>query len=79
MWVNGSVTKDFEVGRGLTQGDPLSPFWLVLAADRLTGIVMKALSVREFLGFLVGEKCEVDILEFADDTLLMGISSLRQA
>lgn len=40
--VNGSPTKDFEVGRGLNQGDPLSPFLFMIVEEGLTCMVNKA-------------------------------------
>lgn len=69
--VNGSATKEFAVGRGLRQGDPLSLFLFVLAAEGLSCLVKKASVIREFVGFVVGEECVVDLLQFADDTLLI--------
>jgi len=40
--VNGSLTNEFPLERGLKQGDPLSPFHILLAAEALN-IMMKAL------------------------------------
>lgn len=40
--VNCSPTKDYEVGRGMRQGDPLSLFLFVLLVKGLTGLIFKA-------------------------------------
>jgi len=52
--VNGSPTDEFALGRGLRQGDPLSPFLVLLAAEGLN-IMMKAMVKAElFRGYKVG-------------------------
>ncbi|GAU23450.1 hypothetical protein TSUD_331480 [Trifolium subterraneum] len=43
--VNGSPTKEFPLERGLRQGDPLSPFLLLLAAEGLN-VLMKTMVER---------------------------------
>src|SRR4051812_23853126 len=73
--VNSSPTKDFSVGRGLRQGDPLSPFLFILVAEGLTMLVRKAASNREFVAFSMEDKRKVDILQFADDMLFFGEGS----
>jgi hypothetical protein len=40
--VNGSPTIDFKVGRGLRQGDPLSPFLFLIVAEGLAGMMRRA-------------------------------------
>ncbi|XP_058751309.1 uncharacterized protein LOC131624375 [Vicia villosa] len=70
--VNGSPTKEFTVERGLRQGDPLSPFLFVIVAEGLTALMKKAIDIWEYEGFLINGKCVVDILQFADDTLMIG-------
>jgi hypothetical protein len=72
--VNGSPTDEFPLERGLRQGDPLSPFLFLLAAEGL-GVMMRAMvEGNRFWGYLVGgqEVVSVSHLQFADDTLLLG-------
>ncbi|XP_058732778.1 uncharacterized protein LOC131604350 [Vicia villosa] len=70
--VNVSPTKEFVVKRGLRQGDPLSPFLFVLVAEALARLVRKSIEIGEFENFVIKRSCGVDILQFADDTLLVG-------
>lgn len=75
--VNGSPTDKFPLQRGLRQGDPLSPFLFLLAAEGLN-VMMKALvDTGNFTGYTVGgaNSMVVSHLQFADDTLLMGTKS----
>ncbi|CAJ2669290.1 unnamed protein product [Trifolium pratense] len=75
--VNGSPTDEFPFERGLRQGDPLSPFLFLLAAEGLH-VLMEAMVERNmFTGYSVGELAQVSVshLQFADDTLLMGTKS----
>ena len=74
MLVIGSPTNEFHLERGLRQGDPLSLFLFLLAAEGLN-ILMKALVETEtFTGYRVGGANSVVLshLQFADDTLLIG-------
>jgi hypothetical protein len=70
--VNGSPTEDFTVGRGLRQGDPLSPFLFLIVAEGLTGLVRRAVDIGRFKGYQVSSSLQFQILQFADDTILMG-------
>ncbi|GAU51587.1 hypothetical protein TSUD_414310 [Trifolium subterraneum] len=75
--VNGSPTDEFPLERGLRQGDPLSPFLFLLAAEGLH-VLMEALVERNlFSGYSMGSEAPVSVshLQFADDTLLMGTKS----
>ena len=75
--VNGSPTHEFPLGRGLRQGDPLSPFLFLLAAEGFN-VLMKSLSDNNlFTGYTVGssEPVVVSHLRFADDTLILGKKS----
>ncbi|GAU27940.1 hypothetical protein TSUD_146550 [Trifolium subterraneum] len=71
--VNGSPTDEFPLERGLRQGDPLSPFLFLLAAEGLN-VLMKTMVERYlFSRYNVGEGAPISIshLQFADDTLLL--------
>ncbi|XP_058757974.1 uncharacterized protein LOC131635336 [Vicia villosa] len=72
IFVNGSATKDFKVQRGLRQGDPISPFLFVLAMEGLTALTRKSVEVGDFKPFKYGVEDHVDILQFADDTVVIG-------
>lgn len=70
--VNGSPTQDFLVQRGLRQGDPLSPFLFLLVAEGLARLVDKAVGVGVFEGFVINENLSYSLVQFADDTVLIG-------
>lgn len=69
--INGSTTKDFKVERVLLQGDPLSPFLCVLVMEALTTLVKKIVEMGDFKGFKYNEEEEVNLLQFAGDTILI--------
>ncbi|XP_058775262.1 uncharacterized protein LOC131649520 [Vicia villosa] len=70
--VNGSATKEFKVQRGLRQGDPISPFLFVITMEGLSALMKKSVEVGDFQPFKYGEEDYVDILQFADDTIIIG-------
>jgi hypothetical protein len=75
--VNGSPTEEFPLERGLRQGDPLSPFLFLLAAEGLNVLVEAVVAQHLFTGYRIGEQDPVAVshLQFADDTLLWGAKS----
>ncbi|GKV35106.1 hypothetical protein SLEP1_g43419 [Rubroshorea leprosula] len=42
--INGSATRQISISRGLCQGDPLSPFLFLIAAEGLNGLISIAVS-----------------------------------
>ncbi|KAH1033463.1 hypothetical protein J1N35_045637 [Gossypium stocksii] len=69
--VNGSATNEFYFGRGLRQGDPLSPFLFILITEVLHLLLEKAgaLGLIEGIhGVIPG--CMITHLQFADGTIL---------
>nr|GEX02402.1 putative RNA-directed DNA polymerase, eukaryota, reverse transcriptase zinc-binding domain protein [Tanacetum cinerariifolium] len=70
--MNGSPTKEFKICKGLRQGDPLSPFLFIIAAEALHVTIEEAK--------IVGDNCvDMSHLQFADDALLLGKRSLDNA
>jgi len=77
MLVNGSPTDEFPLKRGLRQGNPLSPFLFLLAAEglniRMNSLVQTQLFTSNSIGAV--NPVVVSHLQFADDTLLLGTKS----
>jgi hypothetical protein len=75
--VNGCPTDEFPIQRGLRQGDPLSPFLFLLAAEGLNVLMNAVVREHQFHGYGVGTGGEVKLthLQFADDTIIIGEKS----
>ncbi|XP_058755916.1 uncharacterized protein LOC131629131 [Vicia villosa] len=71
VMVNGSPTKEFLVEKGLRQGDPLSSFLFVVVAEGLKGIINKVVENGSYAGFSINRRCFIDVIQFADDTLMV--------
>ncbi|GKV17695.1 hypothetical protein SLEP1_g28164 [Rubroshorea leprosula] len=71
--VNGSPTEEFVMGRGLRQGDPLSPFLFLIVAEGLNGLVRRAETEGMLHGPAVGNKgLTISLLQFANDMVILG-------
>ncbi|XP_017245737.2 uncharacterized protein LOC108217416 [Daucus carota subsp. sativus] len=76
--VNGSPSKEFEPGRGLRQGDPLSPLLFNLAGEVLSAMLTKAAGKGIFSGIPLGDSSQnITHLQFADDTVVFVNNSLE--
>lgn len=69
--VNGSPTKDLGWKEDCAK-DPISPFLFVIVAEGLKLLVNKAVSNGDYAGCNVNGRCFVDVVQFADDTLMVG-------
>ncbi|GKV29210.1 hypothetical protein SLEP1_g38156 [Rubroshorea leprosula] len=71
--INGSPTRQFRVGKGLRQGDPLSPFLFLIVAEGLNGLMSSAVEKELYKGVRIGNGATiVSHLQFADDTIFFG-------
>ncbi|KAL7214682.1 hypothetical protein ACSBR1_026965 [Camellia fascicularis] len=70
LW-NGEVLEDFALGKGLRQGDPLSPYLFVLCMERLSNMICHKAAFKTWNGISLsrGGLC-ITHLFFADDLLL---------
>jgi len=76
--VNGSPTKEFKPSRGLRQGDLMAPFLFLIVAQGLAGLVKQVTRKNLFSGLKIGDKkVEVNLLQFADDTLFVCESNVQ--
>jgi len=79
LLINGVPTKPFKMGRGLRQGDPLSPFLFLLMAEVLNKMFSNAVESGQLRGLKIGvNEVLLSHLQFADDTLLFSEADQQQ-
>lgn len=70
LW-NGAKTEDFSPTRGVRQGDPLSPYLIVLCMERLSQLIENAVGKGEWKPVYASRGGpEISNLFFADDLML---------
>ncbi|KAJ9539578.1 hypothetical protein OSB04_026084 [Centaurea solstitialis] len=75
--LNGSPTKEFRMGKGLRQGDPMAPFLFLIVAENLNLLMEEAVDKGLYHGIKVGnEEVIISHLQFADDAIFFGEWSL---
>ncbi|GJV81698.1 RNA-directed DNA polymerase, eukaryota [Tanacetum coccineum] len=70
--VNGSPTTEFQFGKGLKQGDPLSPFLFILVMESLHVSFQRVVDAGLFSGIKLDNSTSITHLFYADDAIFMG-------
>lgn len=60
---NGSFSADFELSRGVRQGDPLSPYLFIIAVEILAAVIRTTTEIKGIK--IESEECK--IVQYADD------------
>jgi len=76
-YIDNNINKEFPIERGLRQGDPLSPFLFLIAAEGFNVMMTSIVEAGLYHGYRVGTQDGVSLshLQFADDTLILGMKS----
>ena len=61
---NGKISRKFHLGRGVRQGDPISPYLFILMVEILASKIREEKNIK---GIEVGNE-EIKVLQYADDT-----------
>lgn len=71
--INGAPSKEFTMGKGVRQGDPLAPFLFIVAAEGLAVLMKEAQRSNIFHGIrLRNMEEDISIFQFADDAIFVG-------
>ncbi|KAM6559171.1 hypothetical protein CsatA_028410 [Cannabis sativa] len=78
--LNGCPLKKIQPGRGIRQGDPLSPFLFVLCQEVLSKLIIKAEEKKHTNGIKISQAAPpITHLMFADDTILFTRANEKDA
>ncbi|GJR77917.1 RNA-directed DNA polymerase, eukaryota [Tanacetum coccineum] len=70
--INGSPTEEFQFGKGLKQGDPLSPFLFILIMETLHLSFQRVVDAGMFHGINLGGTVSLSHMFYADDAVFVG-------
>nr|GEW35694.1 RNA-directed DNA polymerase, eukaryota [Tanacetum cinerariifolium] len=70
--INGSPTDEFQFGKGLKQGDPLSPFLFLLVMETLHISFQRVVDAGMYQGIEVGSLVNLSHMFYADDAVFVG-------
>lgn len=78
--INGATRGYVKPGRGIRQGDPLSPYLFILCSEVLTGLCAEAQSTGRMKGISIASNCpSLNHLLFVDDTMFFCKANKKNA
>ena len=79
VMINGVPSSTFNATRGIRQGDPISPFLFIMAAEGLGRYFKKELRERKIKGLrLWGNNLPITHQQFVDDIMLFSEVSIKE-
>eukprot|EP00253_Pinus_taeda_P007598 PITA_07598 len=77
--INGIPSETFHPSCGIRQGDPLSPFLFIIAAEGLGRSIQHAQQVAQLKGLSFHNSLAFTHQQFVDDTIVYGHPSVQEA
>ena len=78
--INGKTQKWFKPTRGVRQGDPLSPYLIILLSNVLSRLFLWNVRNGAIKGYKIKRSSPtLTHIQFADDTILFGRAYVREA
>jgi len=72
---SGSITEEFKIEKSLSQSDPLIPLLRIIVIKKEFKLTREA--IEKWLYKVGNDNFEVDILQFTNDTIFVGETSMN--
>ncbi|XP_057438408.1 uncharacterized protein LOC130730413 [Lotus japonicus] len=82
VMLNGSPQRPFDPGRGLRQGDPLSPYLFILCGEVFSALIQKEIEASTLHGIKIARPASIPVIShllFADDNIVFARATTEEA
>ncbi|XP_057444702.1 uncharacterized protein LOC130736943 [Lotus japonicus] len=82
VMLNGNPQVPFDPGRGLRQGDPLSPYLFILCGDVFSALIQKEIVASSLHGIKIARSPSAPMIShllFADDSVVFARATMEEA